>query len=233
MALLICPECSKQISDTCKECPRCGTDLLQYRRCRECGALVEKTSEQCPNCGFDFVAADAAAAEAYAEAEKERRSRRCSNCINYNPDYASHCCLRNGFLNSLKTFDATTCPDYCFNTAKRKTGSFCFLTTACVEYYGKPDDCYELETLRSFRDGILMKTEKGRRLCMEYYEIAPMIVERMKEDGDSAVYEWIYGVILECIAFIQQEKYREATDRYKEMVLTLKGKYLANERVCR
>ena len=54
-----------------------------------------------------------------------------------------------------------------------------------------------------------------------------------EEDGDSTVYEWIYGVILECIAFIEQEKYREATDRYTAMVLTLKGKYLVNESVCR
>ena len=225
MALITCPTCSKRFSDTCPVCPQCGTNMSEYKRCRECGMLLKKVVGKCPNCGFDFVAEERAATEAYLEEQAERKKRKCSDCIHYDSEMASECSLRKGFINALKTFDATTCPDYSFDPSKRKMGSFCFLTTACVEYYGKPDDCYELETLRAFRDGVLMKTEDGKKLCQEYYAIAPAIVKQMKKDNDASIYEHIYAVILECIELINQKEYEKVTNRYSEMVLELKEKY--------
>lgn len=37
----------------------------------------------------------------------------------------------------------------------------CFLTSACTEAHGLPDDCYELTTLRKYRDSILAKQTGG------------------------------------------------------------------------
>ena len=44
MALITCPECKKEISDTAKSCPSCGYEL--------------KTSEKqlCPNCNIEAIA---------------------------------------------------------------------------------------------------------------------------------------------------------------------------------
>ena len=53
---------------------------------------------------------------------------------------------------------------------KRK---LCYITTAVCKTHNKPDDCYELTTLRGYRDTYLMKTETGREIVEEYYNVAP------------------------------------------------------------
>lgn len=61
----------------------------------------------------------------------------------------------------------------------------CFLTTAVCGYIGLGDDCWELRTLRKFRDNYLMKTQVGRRQVDEYYAIAPIIVNRINSNNNS------------------------------------------------
>lgn len=55
----------------------------------------------------------------------------------------------------------------------------CFLTTACAEFAGLPDDCFELSTLRRFRDNVLMQMPRGPDDVALYYRVAPAIVERI------------------------------------------------------
>ena len=54
----------------------------------------------------------------------------------------------------------------------------CFLTTACCEHKGLPDDCYELTTLRSLRDHYMKQSVFGNGLIKIYYETAPAIIEK-------------------------------------------------------
>ena len=56
----------------------------------------------------------------------------------------------------------------------------CFLTTACTELIGLPDDCFELRTLRRFRDNHLARMEGGQAEIDAYYRHAPAIVARIK-----------------------------------------------------
>lgn len=53
----------------------------------------------------------------------------------------------------------------------------CFITTATTKFSGKPDNCYELETLRNFRDTYMQETPERQALIAQYYEEAPAIVE--------------------------------------------------------
>ena len=53
----------------------------------------------------------------------------------------------------------------------------CFLTTACVEAENLSDDCYELNTLRNFRDSYVRGLPEGDAIISEYYDIAPKIIE--------------------------------------------------------
>ncbi len=55
----------------------------------------------------------------------------------------------------------------------------CFLTTACVDFAGLPDDCFELATLRRFRDEVLMRMPGGPDDVALYDRVAPAIVERI------------------------------------------------------
>ena len=103
----------------------------------------------------------------------------------------------------------------------------CFLTSACVVTKGLPDDCRELTVLRAFRDGYMRTTEQGEADILEYYMIAPIIVERIKRDGNCVkVFERIYReLVLPCVALIEEGWNEEAYKRYKDYTLMLKTTY--------
>lgn len=62
----------------------------------------------------------------------------------------------------------------------------CFLTTAAVGVVGLADDCWELQTLRAFRDGPLKAMPGGGALADDYYVRAPRIVRAINARADAA-----------------------------------------------
>lgn len=108
---------------------------------------------------------------------------------------------------------------------KRK---LCFITTAVCESFGKPDDCYELESFRTFRDDYLRTLEGGEAIIEQYYAIAPSIVEMInvlpeKED----IYTDIWTKYLSpCLEYIKTNKKNECYELYKTMVHDLSRKYV-------
>ena len=99
------------------------------------------------------------------------------------------------------------------------TGGGCFITTACVNYYGCSDDCYELTTLRNFRDSYLASTEEGSAMIQEYYSIAPSIVDKLNSSSNKKEhYEYIYKEIQECVRAIENKEYTHTVNTYKKMV---------------
>jgi hypothetical protein len=60
-------------------------------------------------------------------------------------------------------------------------GEGCFLTTACCEALGLPDDCFELEALRRYRDLVLAASPQGREDIALYYRLAPAILAALPE----------------------------------------------------
>jgi hypothetical protein len=57
----------------------------------------------------------------------------------------------------------------------------CFLTTACCTTLGLPDDCFELTTLRRYRDTVLAGTAEGRAAIAEYYRLAPALLAALPD----------------------------------------------------
>ncbi|MFN7053975.1 CFI-box-CTERM domain-containing protein [Hyphomonas sp.] len=66
----------------------------------------------------------------------------------------------------------------------------CFLTTATCGVIGLADDCWELRTLRRFRDGWLARQPGGAADIARYYDEAPQIARRLRRDPASAVREY-------------------------------------------
>jgi hypothetical protein len=58
----------------------------------------------------------------------------------------------------------------------------CFITTACCQVLGLDDDCFELRTLRRYRDEVLAKRPGGVAAIARYYEVAPQILKRLPEE---------------------------------------------------
>jgi hypothetical protein len=104
--------------------------------------------------------------------------------------------------------------------------SFCYFTTACTEYYGLSDNCYQLEALRKFRDTEMVKTIKDKKLVKLYYKVAPNIVARIKNDlNRDNEFKKIFIHINFACELISKQKNSEAKAEYTRMVYYLMNKY--------
>jgi hypothetical protein len=57
----------------------------------------------------------------------------------------------------------------------------CFITTACCEVLGLDDNCFELRTLRRYRDHVLAKRPGGEAAIAHYHELAPLILRALPD----------------------------------------------------
>ena len=108
-------------------------------------------------------------------------------------------------------------------------GGGCFLTSACVEYLGKADDCEELTALRTFRDGYIKSVDGGEELIGEYYAVAPKIVESINASAHKdKYYAYINEIVNKCIKLISLKENDRALIEYKFMVENLKKEFGIN-----
>lgn len=125
------------------------------------------------------------------------------------------------------TMNGVPAINYGVDEKNGRTGG-CYLTTACVDYFGKPDDCYELETLRSFRDGFMQTSTEMKEAAKKYYVIAPKIVAKINSlPNKASVYQKMYtDLVQKCINLINKGKNKEAYETYKDYSEALEEKYL-------
>lgn len=102
--------------------------------------------------------------------------------------------------------------------------SGCYITTAVCEEFGRPDDCYELTALRSFRDNWLAKQPDGEALIKEYYATAPGIVKSIDSlKNRTEIYRFINEkFITKCMSFIESNQLNDCKMTYIKMVNYLK-----------
>ena len=103
--------------------------------------------------------------------------------------------------------------------AQAKTCRCCFLTTAACTGLGLPDDCLELETLRSHR-AVMRGHARGRAILEEYDAIGPGIVHAMARSADPpALYSRIFnGFIAPTATLLRAGRPAEAEALYRRMV---------------
>src|SRR5436190_8142871 len=83
----------------------------------------------------------------------------------------------------------------------------CFITTACVRHYNLPDNCYQLQTLRFFRDNYLKNQKGGNDLINLYYSLAPSIVQFLNEQTDKEnLFKKIFQQINTACALIEKKE---------------------------
>ncbi len=110
---------------------------------------------------------------------------------------------------------------------KGGNGGGCFLTTACVNARGLQDDCLELETLRAFRERVLMPSAGGRAMIKEYEHIAPLIVESIdSSEMPRSIWDGVYSDVQKAASLVIAGSYNQAFEHYKGMTSKLKAKYL-------
>lgn len=113
------------------------------------------------------------------------------------------------------------------NQTKKKEG--CFLTTACVNYAGLPDDCFELQILRNFRDNYLASSAEGKNLIRQYYAEAPIIVDLINSDLQrEVVLNGILETVRKCVNYICCQRHSDALECYKKMYYHLRAQYITH-----
>lgn len=156
-------------------------------------------------------------------------------CAFYYYDSGYSCAIKREQTND-SSIDYDTVKKYCWGyhyedcpRYKNKSGSSgCFLTSACTEARGLPDDCEELTTLRAFRDGYMKSLPQGQAdICM-YYHIAPAIVDKIHAlPNAKEVFDRIYTeLVIPCVELIRAGKNEDAYDKYRGYVQQLQAQYL-------
>lgn len=114
------------------------------------------------------------------------------------------------------------------NNESQEKSSGCFITSACIEAFGLPDNCIELETLRKFRDEYILNLPQGNSLIKEYYNNAPNIVSAIDNNTKSnEIYNWIFQELIEkSLNKIESGDNLAALNNYKSIYAYLKHNYL-------
>ena len=108
------------------------------------------------------------------------------------------------------------------------TADQCCIVTACIKTKGLPEDCYELKTLRSFRDEYVKTLFDGKEIVSNYYDIASILVNKIYElPNSNEIFLDIYSsLVLKSVALIENNKNQQTFFYFKEYIDKLKKKYL-------
>lgn len=90
-----------------------------------------------------------------------------------------------------------------------------------------PDDCDELQALRSFRDRRKIEDPAFAALVEEYYRIAPPIVEWInnKPDSKNEFLRLYQEFVVPCVELIKNGKEDEAINLYTSQVRQLQARF--------
>ena len=106
-------------------------------------------------------------------------------------------------------------------------GKDCFLTTACCDLMGLPDDCFELTALRRFRDTVMRVTPDGQRDIERYYALAPRLLAEMHARGEERRLLGVYFCYILPCALAAHMGFVAPTHRhYARMIRRLVARYL-------
>lgn len=193
--------------DTCFDCYQWGQQVYKIIRCEDCGRTFELNNSQ---------------NEFYLKKGLDL-PKRCKSCRDAKKNsFGRYSSSHSSTSNNVINYNSTN------NGNNTNHGSFCFITTAVCEYFGKPDNCNELMSMRHFRDTWLRQQPDGEALINEYYNTAPLIVSLLKQSEKYSDYceRLMTQYISPCVKFISEHKYNECKALYTEMFYYMKSELL-------
>ncbi len=103
----------------------------------------------------------------------------------------------------------------------------CFISTACTEAKGLPDNCPELDAVRGFRDTYIRGLPNGEEILRQYYEVAPEIVSAInRAKNQKEIYLALYEQLVSIVDLIRQGKKDEVFRNYLRVFNELKRRYV-------
>jgi hypothetical protein len=111
-----------------------------------------------------------------------------------------------------------------------ESSGWCFLTTACVEYAGLPDNCWELQMIRRLRDEYIVNLPDGNEFLAEYYDTAPAIIRAIRSQPDhQSVFDALLHRTRLVARMIEQGRLEEALAECRDQLEGLKVRYLGDD----
>ena len=107
----------------------------------------------------------------------------------------------------------------------------CFITTAAVSHMHLADDCEELTILRKYRDQLINEDPEFKKIVLEYYKVAPQIVDEInKDDNKNQILDNIYNeLVVPVTNYLKDGQIKEAKEHYISIYNKLKEKYILNK----
>ena len=182
--------------DVCPECFEYGNKVKTMQKCIDCGCQFEITNNQ-----YDFYNSKGL--------DIPKRCKLCRNAKKNTP-YET-----DGRYESQETRYYTSSD----SGHSGGSGSFCFISTVICEYFGKSDDCVELNKLRNYRDNWLRNQPDGSQLIAMYYNNAPLIVSKLKTSSNYATYcQYLWDNYLQpCLVLIETKQFESCKELYIKM----------------
>ncbi len=105
--------------------------------------------------------------------------------------------------------------------------SGCFITTVIVNILKQNDRSIAMEKLRAFRDNILKKNDKYKKVLVEYDLIGPIVATKLSADSNALqISKNLYNLgIKNVIKLIDKGLFDEAVSLYADMTELLKIGY--------
>ena len=105
---------------------------------------------------------------------------KCGKCVNYSFTGNNS----KGYCSWYKTYYYPD--DSCTHQKNRyEPQQGCYLTTIICNKLGYSDDCFVLNTLRSFRDNVMQKNIEYKDMLMEYDTLGPVIAQNIANDKEN------------------------------------------------
>jgi hypothetical protein len=106
----------------------------------------------------------------------------------------------------------------------------CFITSACCEVLGLDDDCFELRTLRRYRDEVLALRPHGGEDIAAYYRLGPQILACLPQETRPAKLRAVYARYIFPSAIAARLGLNDLAYRlYRRMLGELAAEFLAQE----
>lgn len=197
MALVSCPECKKEVSDSAITCPHCGYQLKQQQgqaifKCADNGgwntAWIKRTCDLIDESTGAIIKSFEMGGMTSIQINKPMRikihvhgymgqpvvSLFPGKVVYVNITLKAGGALGGGFCNAEVVETASGIPTNSSSTGKASvSGGGCYIAT-CV--YGSYD-CSQVWRLRRYRDNYLDKSFLGRLFIKVYYSISPKLVK--------------------------------------------------------
>lgn len=144
----------------------------------------------------------------------------CNNCYYQTKTQNFYACQKGHSLSGANGWTRSYCSDFFWKeeeSESNKKGG-CFISTAVCQSQNLPDDCFELQTLRGFRDNQLLNDNSLKELVFQYYEMSPNLVHKVENNLNLSQYLF-ENHIKPIVKMINdnQEKYI-IIEKYRQMV---------------